>query len=201
MVAIDLSGAFDTVHHETLFNDIAELPLNSHLTRFLFSYRSGSQTYVEFHGAKSKLRKMKQGVPQGAILSPNLFNLYMSKLPSPPDIIKLVTYADDSTVLSSGPKIRLICENLNAYLATLLDWFSNRNLEISAPKLSATIFTTFSNEKGVNLQSTINGQPVRTKQDPKILGVTFDPMLKFSRHIKNLKEKLNNKTNMLTRRR
>ena len=47
MVAIDLSGAFDTVHHETLFNDIAELPLHSYLTRFLFSYLRGRQTYVK----------------------------------------------------------------------------------------------------------------------------------------------------------
>ena len=48
---------------------------------------------------------MKQGVPEGDILSPTLFNLYMSKMPKPLDDIKLVTYADDSTVLKSGPTI------------------------------------------------------------------------------------------------
>ena len=71
---------------------------------------------------------MRQGFPQGGILSPTLFNLYMSKMPQPPDVIKLVTYANDSTVLKSGPTIGPICEDLNSYLDTLLNWFKGRNL-------------------------------------------------------------------------
>ena len=197
LVAIDLSKAFDTVSHETLLNDIAELPLNSYLKRFLACYLNGRQTFVEFRGAKSRLRTMKQGVPQGGILSPTLFNLYMSKMPQPPDEIKLVTYADDSTVLKSGPTIGPICEDLNSYLDTLLNWFKSRNLELSAPKSSATLFTTFSNEMSVTLPITINGQSVPTKKDPTILGVTLDPMFNFGNHATSLKSKLDKKNNLL----
>ena len=88
---------------------------------------------------------MRQGVPQGGVLSPTLFNLYMSKMPTPPPNIKLVTYADDSTILSSGKKLNELCTNLNEYLDTLNEWFTSRNLGISAPKSSATVFTTWSN--------------------------------------------------------
>ena len=88
------------------------------------------------------LRKIRQGVPQGGVLSPVLFNLYMSKMPLPPGNIKLVTYADDSNVLKSGVHLGPICQELNIYLGTLENWFSERNLFISPTKSTATVFTT-----------------------------------------------------------
>ena len=79
------------------------------------------------------------------VLSPLLFNIYMSKLPTPTGKMKLITYADDSNVLNSGKKLEPICVELNIYLATLTSWFKTRNLSLLAPKSSATI-TTFGNE-------------------------------------------------------
>ena len=129
---------------------------------------------------------MRQGVPQGGVLSPVLSNLYISKLPSPPADIKLVTYGDDSTAMSSGPKI-----------GPLNTWFKERNLLISAPKSSATIFTTFSNEVKTELPIIIDGDKVPTLRDPKILGVTLDPKLTFKNHADNLKTKMTSRTNIL----
>ena len=103
---------------------------------------------------------MRQGVPQGGILSPTLFNLYMAGMPTPPGNIKLITYADDSTALISGPKIGPLCNELNGYLDTLCSWFRDRNLEISAPKSSATLFTTFSNELSTDLPIYIDGAKI-----------------------------------------
>ena len=197
LVAVDLSKAFDTVNHEILLTDIAELPLNNNLKRFLFSYLRGRSTFVEFRGKKSRRKKMKQGVPQGGVLSPLLFNLYMSKMPQPPTKVKLVTYADDGTILSSDKKIEPICDKINGYLETLNNWFSSRNLFISAPKSSATLFTTWSNEAKTQLPINIAGTAVPTVQDPKILGVTFDPLLNFKNHAANIKAKVNKRTNIL----
>ncbi|MCP3664957.1 MAG: hypothetical protein GY696_21080, partial [Gammaproteobacteria bacterium] len=133
-VAIDLSKAFDTVDHHILLRDM----------RFLCGYLRGRQTYVLFRNSTSKYRKMKQGVPQGGVLSPILFNLYMSTMPAPPGNIKLVTYADDSNVLNSGQFFDPVVKQLNSYLATVNDWFKSRNLFISPSKSSATVFSTFS---------------------------------------------------------
>ena len=197
LVAIDLSKAFDTVNHEILFNDIKILPLNHNIKRFIISYLRGRQTYVEFRGSKSKSRKMKQGVPQGGVLSPTLFNLYMKNMPDPPGDIKLVTYADDSSVLLSGPKIDPICLKLNNYLSTLKNWFLERNLQISAPKSSATIFTTFSNEMSLELPIQIDNDKVPTVKNPKILGITLDPQLTFKTHASIIKNKIMSKNNIL----
>ena len=196
-VAIDLSKAFDTVDHQLLLNDIKNLPLNDYIVRFLCAYLRGRYTYVFFRNAKSKNRKVKQGVPQGGVLSPILFNLYMASMPPPPGNIKIVSYADDGNLLNSGPKIEPLVEELNIYLETLNTWFKNRNLFISPSKSSATLFTTSSNEVKTTLQIEIDGEIVPTVQKPKILGITFDNLLSFRQHAQDLKSKLHTKNNVL----
>ena len=201
-VAIDLSRAFDTVDHNILLDDINNLQLNQHLKRFLCSYLRGRVTYVEFRGSRSKFRKMKQGVPQGGVLSPLLFNIYMTKMPTPPNHMKLTTYADDSTVLNSGEADsnfdhKELSAELNSYLNILFLWFKARNLEISPTKSTATIFTTAPNEAGLDLPIYINGTKVPTVQKPKILGVTLDNLFNFSEHANQMKSKIGQRNNVL----
>ena len=125
---------------------------------------------------------MRQGVPQGGVLSPLLFNLYMSSIPLPPAPMKLVSYADDCSIMISGPKIPPLCKALNKYLEVLNRWFLERNLMISPLKSSATLFTTFNNEVGTDLPIYIEGKKVPTEKHPKILGVTMDPLMNFGQH-------------------
>jgi len=197
VVAIDLSKAFDTVDHELLLKDISELPLNHNIKSFLSSYLRNRQTYVEFRGKKSNYRKMKQGVPQGGVLSPLLFNLYMVKMPLPPGTIIVSTYADDTTVMSSGVHIGPICEELNGYLTTLTDWFKGRNLQLSPAKSTATVFTSWSAQLSEELPIYIEGNQVPTVKNPKILGVTFDGMYNFGAHAKTVRAKLKDRNNLL----
>ena len=196
VVALDLSRAFDTVNHEILLTDISKLNLNGNIKRFLCAYLRGRYTYVEFRGSRSKPRKMKQGVPQGGVLSPTLFNLYMVSIPAPPGNIQLITYADDSNVMNSGQNIDKICQELNPYLDLLDTWFSDRNLFISAEKCMATVFTTFCGDMK-NLPIYIKGNPIPTVTKPKYLGVTFDSLWTFKQHALNLKSTVQQRTNVL----
>ena len=106
-----------------------------------------------------------------------LFNLYMSSMPSPPGNILLVTYADDSNILNSGPIIEPVVKELNIYLSTLDTWFKGRNLFISPSKSSATVFSTFSGDASTVLDVKINGEAVPTVKKTKVLGVTYDYLL------------------------
>ena len=99
--------------------------------------------------------------------------------------------------MCSGPKIPPLVEATNKYLDTLNKWFNQRNLIISAPKSSATIFTTFSNELSLDLDVKINGTKVPTIKDPKILGCTLDPLLSFRKHTENLKAKVMKRNNIM----
>ena len=197
LVALDLSRAFDTVDHELLLKDILHLELSGTLIKFLCSYLRGRQQYTVFRNCKSKFRVVRQGVPQGGVLSPLLFNLYMSSLPTPPGNIRIVSYADDCQVLNSGRYIDETCHEINPYLDQLTNWFKERSLEISAEKSMATVFTTFSNESGRTLPITIKGKTVPTVKHPKILGVTFDTMHNFGQHAATIKSKVSKRNNVL----
>ena len=197
VVAIDLSKAFDTVNHETLLTDIYHLNLNSNIKRFLAAYLRGRQTYVEFRNVRSKYRKVKQGVPQGGVLSPILFNLYMCQFPLPPGKMKAITYADDTNILNSGRDIQKLCEETNKYLDEVADWFANRDLQISPGKSMATLFTTFNNEMSIDLPIFIKGAKVPTVNQPTYLGIKFDNLITFRHHSELIKGRVQERNNIL----
>ena len=147
MVALDLRAAFDTVSIDKLLCKVNELEIDPVVKRWLKSYLHGRQAIVEFRNSQSKARKVKTGVPQGGVLSPCLFNIYMATAPLPPEDIKLVSYADDCTVLASGSTIADLDFKINQYLETLLKWLEDK-LELSPGKSLATLFTTSSKEVG-----------------------------------------------------
>ena len=112
MVALDLTAAFDTIEHNHLLNNIASSNLSNNTKRWILAYLRGRHTYVEFRDTKPKRRKVKQGIPQGGVLPPVLFNLCMSKMPLlESDNIKVTTYADDITLTTPGPNSENLAEN------------------------------------------------------------------------------------------
>ena len=182
LVALDLRVAFDTVNINKLLNIIPASKIPKYTKRWLCSYLRGRQTYVEFRNAKSTFRKVRACVPQGGVLSPILFNAYMSGLPTPSDGIKLTLYADDCTSYASGPTISPICEKLNSYLTTMHEWFEEHDLELSPGKSTATVF----------------GQhTVPTMKNPKILGVTLDSLHTFNAHSNNTLNKIRKRNSVL----
>ena len=128
-VALDLRAIFDTVNINKLLNIIIASKIPKYTKRRLCSYLRGRQTYVEFRNTKSTFRKVRAGVRQGGVLSPILFNAYISGLPTTPDGIKLTSYADNCTSYSSGPTIPPICEKLNSHLTTVHEWLEEHDLE------------------------------------------------------------------------
>ena len=93
--------------------------------------------------------------------------------------------------------VQPIVEEINSYLSTLKLWFNSRNLAISPPKSTATLFTTDSKECSLELDVKIDGELVPTVKKPKILGITFDNLLSFKQHTADLKTKIQGKNNIL----
>jgi uncharacterized protein (UPF0147 family) len=196
MVALDMSKAFDTVSHKHLINNINDTTIPNNIKRWLNAYLRGRYTYVDFRDEKSKQRKMKQGVPQGGVLSPTLFNIYMSHIPTPPEDIKLISYADDCTLLITGTDITYMCNKLNNYLDVLMDWLTDRNLKLSPGKSTATLFTSWTKEVNFVLPIQVRDHIIPTVTHPKILGVTFDPLLTFNSHAAQINIKIKSRNNI-----
>ncbi|KAI5731922.1 hypothetical protein M8J77_018439 [Diaphorina citri] len=197
LVALDLTKAFDTISTEILLQDILDSTILPKIKRWLHSYFHGRLTYVEFRNTKSNYRRMKQGVPQGGVISPTLFNLYMSKIPKPPEDLTLVTYADDCTVMATDTNIESMEYKVNSYLETLNNWLLDRRLTLSVEKSTATIFTSWTKEVNTQLDIKVNNLRLPTIKNLKILGVTFDNLLTYNAHAKTIIERVKKRNNAI----
>ena len=138
-------------------------PLPNSTKRWVASFLQGRFSYVSYNNEKSMWRKVKQGVTQGGVLSPMLFNIYLSKLPLPPKDINVTSYTDDITLTTSHPQVEKLGDTITPYLNTLHDWLESRKLMLSAEKSNATVFTTWNKEEKFDPHLTMNNSPIPVK--------------------------------------
>jgi hypothetical protein len=197
MVALDMSKAFDTVNIHKLIHKLHQTNTPNTIIKFTANYIKGRQAFTTYQNCNSKLKQLKTGVPQGGVLSPTLFNIYMSDIPSPPPNIDLETYADDITTESSHTNIEIAQDNLQPYLQDIHNWTIENNLTLNAGKSTSTLFTPDPAEYNTQLHLSINNTLIPTVKNPKVLGLTFDPKLTYAEHIKNTTAKASKTINIL----
>ena len=153
---------------------------------------------TSYNNHTSKHTNIKAAVPQGGVLSPTLFNIYLSNIP-PPKIssLYLITYANDITITSSHPNINTATQNLLLYLNEIHTWAHNNNLQMNPTKTTSTLMTPDPSEYNKPLNIHINNISIPTTSNPTILGLTFDPKLKYSTHTDNTITKAKKTLNLL----
>ena len=196
-IALDMSKAFDTVNHHTLLNKIAHTNIPPLTIQFLTNYLRGRQAFTEYNSTKSKTRRIRTGVPQGGVLSPTLFNIYTSDIPSPHPNTHIITYADDITIYASDKDPDIIQDRLTPYLDEVVKWTKDNDLELNATKTMTTLFTPDPAEYSKQLRLKIDNITLPTETHPKILGLTLDPKLTFNRHIENSSTKAKKSLNII----
>ena len=106
-------------------NQIYNTNMHNNSRRWLANYLSGRKAHVNFNGIPSKIRPFRDGVPQGSILSPTLFNLFLHDIPTPTSQdTKILSYADDITITPTNAKHNPAATNAKHYLNTLQTWLT-----------------------------------------------------------------------------
>ena len=113
-VFVDLRKAFDTVDHTILLQKLSTLGVIDHENNWFNDYLSGRSQVVNFNGALSDHKQTTVGVPQGSILGPLLFVLYVKDLPDTIRQCNILLYADDTVLFTSSDDASSIVEKLNA---------------------------------------------------------------------------------------
>jgi hypothetical protein len=174
MCAVDISKAFDAINHTLLLEQISGSPLHHNLVRWLAAYIRGRSARCIYGTALSKPMILRSGVPQGSVLSPALFNFFISDCLSMSDILS--SYADNFSALESDADLETLSRKLQEAVTPIVEWAARKKLTIAPAKLQVTLFTPFNKEYNSRPEVAIDGVDVPLYKFPKILGVTLDVM-------------------------
>ena len=188
---IDFSKAFDSVWHPALIHKLISAGLPPCFARWTQSFLSDRRACVVYQNHKSRSFRVRQGVPQGSVLGPVLFSLFINDLPaaSLPSSISCSLYADDLAIRSSSPSVPTAVEATQEALFRLERWPEHWCLPLNPRKLEASFFSVDPHQTNLEPNLFLLGSRLRFSPTSTFLGVTFDRTLFFSKHVSSLKAK------------
>ena len=189
LCTIDFSKAFDSVWHPFLFHKLISAGLPPCFARWTQSFLSDRRASVVFQNHKSRCFRVRRGVPQGSVLGPVLFSLFINDLPaSLPSSISCSLYVDDLAIWSSSPSVPIAVEATQGSLFRLERWSEYWCLPLNPSKCEAS-FSVDPHQANFQPNLLLLGSRLRFNPTPTFLGVTFDRTLSLSKHVSLLKAK------------
>ena len=199
MVLLDLQKAFDTVDHTILLNKLKWLGADDLTVQWFRSYLTGRTQVTDIGGTMSEPKCVTCGVPQGSILGPLVFLLYVNDMASAVRC-KLLLYADDSALIASGKNVADIEPPLSSELEYVSNWLIDNKLSLHLGKTQSILFGTKRRlSTGVKCNVICNGNVIESKSNVTYLGVTLDQFLSGEIIASNILYKSSNKLKFLYR--
>jgi len=197
-VLMDLSKAFDCIPHDLLIAKLAAYGFDKNTLKFLLSYLKGRKQSVNIKGKLSSFMDVLAGVPQGSILGPILFNIFINDMHNIFDKCSLNNYADDNTLDDHASSIPMLVDSLEKDSQKAIDWFKSNQMIANPDKFKAIIITkNGSDTSGIELK--INGEIIHTQKEVTLVGVTIDNKLSFAPHISKICKTAANQLNSIKR--
>ena len=201
-VFLDLSKAFDTVDHLLLIRKLHFYNFSIDTIKLISNYLSNRTVRANIDGTLSKSEKMNVGIPQGTVLGPVLFIVYINDMCHLPLSSILVLFADDTSAYLSGLNLTEILEKLAKDMEIIKDWLSHNRLVLNLSKTHAIHFPTKLERLSTNLpilSIKCGADKIGFVEQTKILGVIIDNGLKFTSHVDAVCKKVNSKSFLLSR--
>ena len=190
-VFADLQKAFDTVDHQTLLAKLNHYGIRGVLNGWFKSYLSNRHQYVSINGYESGLAAINCGVPQGSVLGPLLFLLYINDLNQAIKFCKVHHFADDTNLLCLSNSIKKLNKQVNADLKHLVNWLNANKISLNVKKTEMVIFKSKQKKLEGDLKIKLCGKRLYPTESVKYLGVKIDANLTWQHHVNDLSIKLN----------
>ena len=193
VVFIDLKKAFDTVDHEILLQKPKHIGITGNALLLLKSYLTCRTQRCEVNGFISRESSVKCGVPQGSILGPLFFLLYINDLPTCLNKTKPRLFADDTNIIAAGECLHDIEDAVNSDLENLRQWLMANKLSLNVAKTEFQIIgtkTMLKKASAKQLNIHIQNNPIKRVFQCKTLGVTLDENLCWKSNTDTLCKKI-----------
>ena len=193
-VLMNLSKAFDTLNHDLLIAKLHAYGFDKDSLRLLKSYLTDRWQRTKINNSFSSWKSLLIGVPQGSVLGPLLFNLFINDLFY---VIKsdLCNYADDTTPYACDVSLEALMNKLECASDNALDWFRSNGMKLNSRKCKLLVC----GHKFENMICKIENAQVIETHTVKLLGIQIDSELTFSSHMNTLCKKASQKLNALSR--
>ena len=188
-IFIDLKKAFDTVNHKILLHKLEHYGVRGAPLKWFESYLSNRKQYVYYNGVASEVLTITCGVPQGSVLGPLLFLVYINDLPNISDKLDFFLFADDTNIYFESDDLVTMERTVNEEIKKLCLWL---NLNRLALNVSKTNFVIFRANKSLyhNVTLIMNRKAIQQTKQVKYLGVFVDEHLNWNYHISQVAKKI-----------
>lgn len=189
-IFLDIKKAFDSVNHEILLSKLERYGFRGPAIKFFRSYLTNRRQFVQIAQNKSSIKQIDNGVPQGSVLGPILFSLFINDYPSSLYSAQAVLYADDTALVVTHSSLTEVQSLGNKELQNTLKWFNANKLLLNTKKTKYVLFASH-RKKGPRLCTLkIGGVEIEQVHRYKYLGITLDASLHWAPHIEELSRKL-----------
>ena len=199
-IFIDLSKAFDTINHDKLLEKLSNYGVRGTCQCLLKSYLSGRSQYTSIFTETSELTLVKYGVPQGSVLGPLLFIIYINDIINSSRDCKFILFADETNIFVAGDTEKDAFDRANLVLSKVYLYMISNQLHINMGKCCYMHFrpkTTFKSASRSRYSYSdfmptlkINNQKIPHVHSTKFLGVVIDDRLSWEDHVSHLENKL-----------
>lgn len=196
-IFLDFRKAFDSVNHEILLSKLHTYGIRGNSLDWFRSYLTNRKQYVCINNVNSSLKLVEYGVPQGSILGPLLFLIFINDITKCSKLFKYILYADDST-LSTGvneSELEKHVSLINDELNNLYTWLNSNKIAINKKKTKFMIFTCKKSFMISHIQ--IGNDLIEEADNIKFLGIHLDNHLNFKHHISETSKKLSKSIGLL----
>ena len=183
VLSFDIEKAFDRVWHTGTLYKMIKFKFPSHLVRLIESFLSNRIYFVNVNDSNSPEFDIPWGLPQGSVLSPTLYNIFIADIPVQNLTAQLLLYADDTLLVAQDRLIGNVNGALQKSALTIFKFYDLWKIAINNDKTTLTCFTKRKKKQLPEEHLEVNGHKVKWENSLKYLGVTFDRRLTFRPHI------------------